>query len=165
MATKTRRHKSIDQNIAMGNDRSEEMYINEVVDAPMTSDFELPEHVQFPSLPLPYILQRPYEGARYDVVIPVDFTDDAVAPLRSEYAYNKWIGRLVRRKMLVTKTRRGVRTEALEPVVCEVISFDERAHLFRVKYDDRMQEDVDWQELEPFIIHDKELGTARQNAC
>ena len=99
-----------------------------------------------------------YDGAKYDVVTPIDFTDGTVAPLRSEHAYTKWIGRLVRRKMLVTKTRRGVRSEALEPGVGEVMSFNERTHLFRVKYNDRMQEHIDWQELEPIIIHDKELG-------
>ena len=38
------------------------------------------------------------------------------------------------------------------------MSFNERTHLFRVKYDEHMHEDIDWQELEPIIIHDKELG-------
>ena len=158
LATKTRRHRCIDNNITMGTARAEETYINEVVDTPMSGDFDLPDQVHFPSLPDPYILQRPYDGAKYDVVTPIDFTDGTIAPLKSEHACNKWIGRLVRRTMPVTRTRRGVRTEVLEPVVGEVMSFNDRTHLFRVKYDDRLHEDIDWQELEPIIIHDKELG-------
>ena len=115
------------------------------------------DYVVNPS-PTDVIFAEPYEGAKYQLVIPIDFSDAESVPKQTLHPHKRFVGRRVR-KIFPTPTGQAsrVKNEVLEGVVQ---SYQEQRQLFKISYDDGDREEVDFAELMDILIMDPKFGDA-----
>ena len=106
--------------------------------------------------PTDVVFTEPYEGAKYQLVIPIDFSDGERVPKETTHPHRRFVGRKVR-KIFPIPTGGASRMKA-EVVEGTVKSYQEQRQLFKISYDDGDREEVDFTELMEILIMDPKFG-------
>ena len=93
--------------------------------------------MRFPSASADFKLEEPYDGARYDIAVPIDFASGKHVPLQVDHPWDKFVGRRVRREVTVKRKVRGQVIETIERVEGIVKKFSPQTSLFKIVYDER----------------------------
>ena len=94
----------------------------------------------------------PYEGAKYEIAVPYDASDNNQVPKEVGHPHNRFLNRRVRKRFSMGGKSKDQ--------VCEgsVKSYNKRRQLFKVVYDDNDWEELDFQELQQVIVMGKAYG-------
>ena len=113
------------------------------------------DHVINPS-PSDLIFTEPYEGAKYQLAVPIDFSDAERVPKETKHPHQRFVGRKVR-KIFSTPTGQALRmkNQSIEGVVK---AYQEQRQLFKISYVDGDRDEVDFAELMDILIMDPKYG-------
>ena len=153
-------HRSIVEHATTGSlDR--EQYLKETDDQPDDgADFESPLDFIMEATPDEFTFETPYDGSRYHIMEPVDFSDHQRAPKEVRHPGHQLVGRRVRKRGTVCRRRdRIVKSE----VTGTVVNYNERTSLFRIKYSDGVEEQLDLVNLKQILVLDKKRGDPAAN--
>ena len=148
-------HRSIAEHAADGPiDR--EQYLKETTDQHADDvDFENPLDFVMEATPDEFVFETPYEGGRYHIMEPVDFSDHRRAPREVRHPAHGLVGRRVRKRRTVSRRRDRI---AKSEITGTVVTYNERTSLFRLKYSDGVEEQLDLVNLKQILILDKKHG-------
>ena len=102
--------------------------------------------------PPEFRFEKLYEGAKYEVAVAVDFSNEDIVPKDTVHSHRRFIGRLVRKLFQV---KPGL---TLKPFEGEVKSFSEDRSLFKIIFSDADKEEWDLQELMDHLVMSKSKG-------
>ena len=109
--------------------------------------------------PEEFILEKPYPGAKYDIAVCHDYSEEARTPSGLKDPYSRFVGRKVRKYFETNNLKHRHRMKAIEGVVEK---FMKGKNLFRVRYhiDDSTtdREDLDLAALEDVLIMGRIYG-------
>ena len=103
-----------------------------------------------------FCFEEPYEGAKYNLVVPVDFSDQKLVPSETEHPHKRFIGRKIRKMFEVDDITKKRVAKSFAGVV---LSYSPERQLFKVMYDDdNDKEDLDFYELTQVLVMGKKWG-------
>jgi len=153
-------HKSIIENAESG-ERSRDEYLRETEDANAPIEHDDPLDFVIEKGPDEFEFERPYEGARFQVVQPVDHSDSHKIARDAKHPYFKFVGRRVRKTITIGRNRQQNRLEDVgrkQVIKGTVTVFNDRTSLFRIRYDDGKEEQLEILELKPIVVMSRDKG-------
>ena len=104
-----------------------------------------------------YCFEKPYTGAKYTLLVPVDFSDGRLVPLETKHPHMRYVGRKIRKAFEVDDATKKRVSKSFTGVV---LSYSPQRQLFKVVYEDGAKEDLDFYEMTQVLIMGKKWGDA-----
>ena len=157
-------------------DRTVEEYeqiLAEQVETNAHVELENPADFEFEPAPSNLQLVKPYDGARYEVAVPIDFSSGVGVPVEITHPHQRYIGRRVRRDITAKQGGVSRRSDKGNTMTGTVTSYSPHRALFRIDYDppaggwgkkDAIWEERDFQELSEILIMGVKYGDDKKHA-
>ena len=153
-------HKSIIENAESG-ERSRDEYLREAEDDNVQIEHDDPLDFVIEKGPDEFEFEIPYEGARFQVVQAVDHSDSRKIARDAKHPYFKFVGRRVRKTITIGRNRQQNRLQDIgrkQVIKGTVTVFNDRTSLFRIRYDDGKEEQLEILELRPIVVMSRDKG-------
>ena len=122
---------------------------------------EDPYTLEFPEWPPTFTFEKPYEGARYELAIPTDFSQRETAPQKVEHPHKaRFVKRKVRKAFPHRLGRGKTEWRTIDGVVQD---YNWKRGLFRIKYSDDSTEDMDFEQLQEILIMGRQYGDSKED--
>jgi hypothetical protein len=157
LKSKKKVHDSIARNSTAGKKDPNE-YLVEVEDSREPVAILDPRDFKLPAAPSDFKFELPYEGAKYKIAEPVDFSKGQELSVTAKNPHERYVGRKVRKAFRIRRKVRGKATTVWERFEGVVRSYDAKRAVFDILYDDKDEEEVDFLELGDILIMGKEFG-------
>lgn len=103
-----------------------------------------------------YSFEKPYEGAKYTLLVPIDFSDGRLVPTETVHPHMRYVGRKIRKAFEVDDATKKRVSRSFAGVI---LSYSPQRQLFKVVYtDDGAKEDLDFYEMTQVLIMGKKWG-------
>ena len=99
-----------------------------------------------------YSFEKPYTGAKYTLLVPIDFSDGRLVPLETKHPHMRYVGRKIRKAFEVDDATKKRVSKSFTGVV---LSYSPQRQLFKVVYEDGAKEDLDFYEMTQVLIMGK----------
>lgn len=93
---------------------------------------EPPNSYEIEPLPEPFKHEKPYKGAKYLVLTPVDFEDARQVPVDTEHPHKRFVGRAVRKEFHM----QGDVSKPKQLYLGKVIAYSIKRQIFAIAYED-----------------------------
>jgi hypothetical protein len=117
-----------------------------------------PRDFKLPAAPADFKFESPYEGVRYKIAEPVDFSTGQEMSVTAKNPHERYVGRKVRKAFRIRRKVRGKATTVWQSFEGVVRAYDAKRAVFDILYEDKDEEEVDFLELGDILIMGKEFG-------
>ena len=105
-------------------------------------------------MPPSFRAEAPYDGAKYSILIPLEFDNPEQVPAHTVDPHLRFVGREVRKKFHPD----GDETREKVPYLGKVISYSKARGLYKITYEDGDGEDLDFVEMTGILIQHEAYG-------
>jgi hypothetical protein len=162
LKSKKKVHDSIARNlVAEKKDPSE--YLVEIEDSGEQVAILDPRDFKLPATPSDFKFELPYEGARYRIAEPVDFSQGQKQSVTATNPHERYVGRKVRKAFRIRRKVRGKAVTVWQRFEDVVHAYDAKRAVFDILYEDNDEEEVDFLELGDILIMGKEFGDKNEH--
>ena len=162
LKSKQRVHNAIARN-SVAESRDPDEYLVEVTESGEQVAILDPRDFHLPAAPNDFKFILPYEGAKYRIAEPVDFSTKREMSVTARNPHERYIGRKVRKAFRIRRKVRGKATTVWQPFEGVVRSYDAKRAVFDILYEDSDEEEVDFLELGEILIMGKEFGDKEEH--
>jgi uncharacterized small protein (DUF1192 family) len=157
LKSKKKVHESIARNSTAGKKDPNE-YLVEVEESREQVAILDPRDFKLPAAPADFKFELPYQGARYKIAEPVDFSTGQEMSVTAKNPHERYVGRKVRKAFRIRRKVRGKATTVWQSFEGVVRAYDAKRAVFDILYEDKDEEEVDFLELGDILIMGKEFG-------
>ena len=150
-------HNALARN-SVAESRDLEEYLVEVAESGGQVVMLDPRDFHLPAAPADFKFELPYEGAKYRIAEPVDFSTKREMSVTAKNPHDRYIGRKVRKAFRLRRKVRGKAITVWQPFGGVVRAYDAKRTVFDILYEDNDEEEVDFLELGDILIMGKEFG-------
>ena len=151
MKSKKKVHESIARNSTAGKKDPNE-YLVEVEESREQVAILDPRDFKLPVAPSDFKFELPYEGARYKIAEPVDFSKGQELSVTAKNPHERYVGRKVRKAFRIRRKVRGKAVTVCQQFEGVVRGYDAKRSVFDILYEDKDEEEVDFLELGDILI-------------
>ena len=129
------------------------------IDPDVDMNHEPPDSYEIEPLPVPFRHEKPYSGAKYLILVPVDFKDEKQVPKETDHPHKRFVGRAVRKEFHIG----GDEAKPRRPFLGKVIGHSAKRQIFEIGYEDGDGEDLDFVQMTDILIMGEEYGDPEEN--
>ena len=129
------------------------------IDPDVDMNHEPPDSYEIEPLPVPFRHEKPYNGAKYLILVPVDFKDEKQVPKETDHPHKRFIGRAVRKEFHIG----GDEAKPRKPFLGKVVGYSAKRQIFEIGYEDGDGEDLDFVQMTDILIMGEEYGDPEEN--
>jgi hypothetical protein len=157
LKSKQKVHNALARN-SVAASRNPDEYLVEVTESGEQVVMLDPRDFHLPAAPADFKFELPYEGAKYKIAEPVDFSTKREMSVTAKNPHDRYIGRKVRKAFRIRRKVRGKALTVWQPFGGVVRAYDAKRAVFDILYEDNDEEEVDFLELGDILIMGKEFG-------
>ena len=158
-------HRSITDHATAGPIEADKYLVELEDDSQKQAALEDPLDFEMETSPDEFDIEEPYDGARWNQMTPVDFSDPRRVGREAKHPAFKLIGRVVRKRIARKRPKNWSDRSAKRAtsVNGRVADYNVKTAMFRIVYDDKKQEHLDLVNLKQILVMDKWKGDLAEN--